>query len=151
MRLLGSSNESLGLTTKKARQSIRDIAPMTIVLILLALVFLLAQGSRFSPSETWQFYLFYVLISAPAQELLFRGALSHMLQAFSLPRALELAVASLAFGYVHFIYRDPLTVIVMTVVGFFWYRAYQKSGNLSGVVLSHIVLGVITIALGLVD
>ena len=74
-----------------------------------------------------------------------------MLQALSIPRTLELIMASLLFGYVHFIYRDVLTVVAMTIVGFFWYRAYQKTTNLLGVTVSHVVLGVLTIALGIVD
>jgi membrane protease YdiL (CAAX protease family) len=151
MRISGSSNEDLGLTVKRTKQSIRYAIPVTVVLLALSLVFLLTQGARFAPTETLSFYVFYVLISCPAQELLFRGALSQMMKAYALPRFLELVAASLLFAYVHFIYRDPLTVAAMAVVGFFWYRAYQKSDNLLGVTLSHIILGVLTIALGIVD
>lgn len=151
LRMSKSSNESLGLKAIDGLRSIRDVVPVTIALLVLLIAFLLIQGARFDSTETWQFFIFYVVVSCPAQELLFRGALSHMLQALSIPRTLELIMASLLFGYAHFIYRDVLTVVAMTIVGFFWYKAYQKTNNLLGVTVSHIVLGVLTIALGIVD
>ena len=55
------------------------------------------------------------------------------------------------FGYVHIIYGDMLTVVVMSIVGLFWYQAYQRSSNLIDVTISHVVLGVMTIALGIID
>lgn len=64
---------------------------------------------------------------------------------------LELGVAAALFGYVHIIYGDVLTVVIMSIVGLVWYRAYQRSSNLIGVTISHVVLGVMTIALGIID
>ena len=59
--------------------------------------------------------------------------------------------SSRPFGYVHIIYGDVLTVVIMSIVGLVWYRAYQRSSNLIGVTISHVVLGVMTIALGIID
>ena len=64
---------------------------------------------------------------------------------------IEGIVASLLFGFVHIIYRDALTVVAMTIVGFFWYRAYKRAPGLVGVTVSHVIFGVLTIAVGLVD
>lgn len=151
MRILGHTHSDIGITRQRTIYSLKTVLPITIVLIIAAGLFLLLEKPRFSPTEGIGFYVFYILISCPAQELLFRGILSRMLQELRLHQALELGVAAALFGYVHIIYGDMLTVVVMGIVGLFWYRAYQRSSNLIGVTIGHIVLGVMTIALGIID
>lgn len=60
-------------------------------------------------------------------------------------------VAASLFGFVHVIYKDPLMLAAMMIVGFFWYHLYLRTRNLIGVTISHITLGILTIALGLVN
>lgn len=151
MRILGNTHSDIGITRQHTIYSLKTALPITIALIIAAGLFLLLKKPRFSPTEGIGFYVFYILISCPAQELLFRGILSRMLQELRLHRALELGVAAALFGYAHIIYGDMLTVVVMSIVGLFWYRAYQRSSNLIGVTISHVVLGVTTIALGIID
>lgn len=151
MRILGHTHGDIGITRQRTIYSLKTVLPITIALIIAAGLFLLLEKPRFSPTEGIGFYVFYILISCPAQELLFRGILSRMLQELRLHRVLELGVAAALFGYVHIIYGDMLTVVVMGIVGLFWYRAYQRSSNLIGVTISHVVLGVMTIALGIID
>lgn len=151
MRILGYTHSDIGITQQRTIYSLRTVLPITIALIIAAGLFLLLEKPRFSPTEGIGFYVFYVLISCPAQELLFRGILSRMLQELRLHRVLELGVAAALFGYVHIIYGDILTVVIMGIVGLFWYRAYQRSSNLIGVTISHVVLSVMTIALGIID
>ena len=151
MRILGNTHSDIGITRQRTIYSLKTVLPITIILIIAAGLFLLLEKPRFSPTEGIGFYVFYILISCPAQELLFRSILSRMLQELRLHRALELGVAAALFGYAHIIYGDMLTVVVMSIVGLFWYRAYQRSSNLIGVTISHVVLGVMTIALGIID
>ena len=151
MRILGNTHSDIGITRQRTIYSLKTVLPITIVLLIAAGLFLLLEKPRFSPTEGIGFYVFYILISCPAQELLFRGILSRMLQELRLHQALELGVAAALFGYVHIIYGDMLTVVVMGIVGLFWHRAYQHSSNLIGVTISHVVLGVMTIALGIID
>lgn len=151
MRILGNTHNDIGITRQRTIYSLKTVLPITIALIIAAGLFLLLKKPRFSPTEGIGFYVFYILIPCPAQELLFRGILSRMLQELRLHRALELGVAAALFGYAHIIYGDMLTVVVMSIVGLFWYRAYQRSSNLIGVTISHVVLGVMTIALGIID
>ena len=151
MRILGNTHSDIGITRQRTVYSLKTVLPITIALIIAAELFLLLEKPRFLPTEGIGFYVFYILISCPAQELLFRGILSRMLQELRLHRVLELGVAAALFGYVHIIYGDMLTVVVMGIVGLFWYRAYQRSSNLIGVTISHVVLGVMTIALGIID
>ncbi len=151
MRILGNTHSDIGITRQRTIYSLKTVLPITIALIIAAGLFLLLEKPRFSPTEGIGFYVFYVLISCPAQELLFRGILSRMLQELRLHRVLELGAAAALFGYVHIIYGDMLTVVVMSIVGLFWYQAYQQSLNVIGVTISHVVLGVMTIALGIID
>ncbi|QHU94069.1 CPBP family intramembrane metalloprotease [Candidatus Saccharibacteria bacterium oral taxon 488] len=151
MRILGNTHSDIGITRQRTIYSLKTVLPITIVLLIAAGLFLLLEKPRFSPTEGIGFYVFYILISCPAQELLFRGILSRMLQELRLHRVLELGVAAALFGYVHIIYGDMLTVVVMSIVGIVWYRAYQRSSNLIGVTMSHVILGVMTIALGIID
>ena len=151
MRILGNTHSDIGITRQRTIYSLKTVLPITIVLLIAAGLFLLLEKPRFSPTEGIGFYVFYILISCPAQDLLFRGILSRMLQELRLHQALELGVAAALFGYVHIIYGDMLTVVVMGIVGLFWHRAYQHSSNLIGVTISHVVLGVMTIALGIID
>ena len=151
MRILGHTHGDIGITRQRTIYSLKTVLPITIVLVIAAGLFLLLEKPRFSPTEGVGFYMFYILISCPAQELLFRGILSRILQELRLRRSLELGVAAALFGYVHIIYGDMLTVVVMSIVGLFWYRAYQRSSNVIGVTISHVVLGVMTIAPGIID
>lgn len=151
MRILGHTHSDIGITRQRTIYSLETVLPITVALIIAAGLFLLLERPRFSPTEGIGFYVFYILISCPAQELLFRGILSRILQELRLHRLLELGVAAALFGYVHIIYGDMLTVVVMSIVGLFWYQAYQQSLNVIGVTISHVVLGVMTIGLGIID
>lgn len=151
MRILGNTHSDIGITRQRTIYSLRTVLPITIALIIAAGLFLLLEKPRFSPTEGVGFYIFYIFISCPAQELLFRGILSRILQELRLHRTLELGLAAVLFGYVHIIYGDILTVVIMGIVGLFWYRAYQQSLNVIGVTISHVVLSVMTIALGIID
>lgn len=151
MRILGNTHNDIGIKRQRTIYSLKTVIPITIALIIAAGLFLLLEKPRFSPTEGIEFYVFYILISCPTQELLFRAILSRILQELRLHRVLELGVAAALFGYAHIIYGDMLTVVVMSIVGLFWYRAYQRSSNIIGVTISHIVLGVMTIALGIID
>ena len=151
MRILGNTHSDIGITRQRTIYSLKTVLPITIALIIAAGLFLLLEKPRFSPTEGVGFYIFYILISCPAQELLFRSILSRILQELRLHRTLELGLAAVLFGYVHIIYGDILTVVIMGIVGLFWYRAYQQSLNVIGVTISHVILGVMTIALGIID
>lgn len=150
-RISGRTRSDLGITCLHAKKSLLAVTPLTLFFMAASILFLVTSGARFYPTEGLGFFVFYVFISCPAQELLFRGILANMLRTFKLRQHVEIAIASLLFGFVHIIYRDILTVTAMIIVGFFWYRAYKKAPNLLGVTVSHIILGVLTIAVGLVD
>ena len=78
LRLSGFNNSSLGIKPIKTTQSIRDVSIMTFILIITGIILSSFKISRFQPSETLSFYLFYIFISSPIQEFLYRGAWSIM-------------------------------------------------------------------------
>ena len=80
LRLLGFNNGSLGIKSAKAAQSIRDISIVTFILVIIGIILFNFRISRFQPSETLSFYLFYIFISSLIQEFLYRGALTSILQ-----------------------------------------------------------------------
>lgn len=67
LRLLGFNNSSLGIKPIKTKQSIRDVSAITLILIVIGIILSSFKISRFQPSETLSFYLFYIFISSPIQ------------------------------------------------------------------------------------
>lgn len=150
-RLLGFSNEELGVTLKSAGRSLLRVLPITVVLIAIAFVLFFTGNTRFNPTENWLFYIFYVLISCPVQEFLYRGALTVFGDAIKFPMWGTLILTSVLYSFVHVIYRDPLTLVFTLAMGVIWFIAYNKARSLVGVSVSHAILGVVTIAAGIID
>ena len=64
---------------------------------------------------------------------------------------LWIVLSSLCYSFVHIIYKDVLTCVLTFIIGIIWYMFYKKDKNLCGVTLSHMVLGVATIVLGIIN
>jgi len=152
MRILKYDNSLMGLTLHKTKYSILSVLPITIILLIIGIIlFFTGYGNRFNPTETLSFYIFYLFISSPIQEFLYRGALPRILNSINLNESLICIITSLLYSYVHIIYRDFLTLILTFLIGLIWYRCYKKSSNLIGVSISHAVLGILTIMIGIID
>lgn len=151
MRILGFDNQELGITTKGIRESIKKVIPITIILTILGLALIYFRISRFHPTETIWFYLFYLFISSPIQEFLYRGALTSIFRRMNLSDSRNWIVSSLLYSFVHIIYRDFLTCLLTLTIGLIWYKKYEYNRSLIGVSLSHAVLGAITIFAGIID
>lgn len=150
-RLLGVANEEMGLQKALAGRSLLYTAPVTIALLAAAIGVFLTGGSRFVPTEGVWFYAFYILVSCPIQELLYRGVLPVAVARWSGGFVAQLIVSSALYSFVHVIYRDWPTLALTFVIGAIWFFLYSRARNLLGVAVSHIVLGVVTIATGLVN
>lgn len=151
MRILGFNNQELGITTKGIRESIKKVIPITIILTILGLILIYFRISRFHPTETIWFYLFYLFISSPIQEFLYRGALTSIFRRMNLSDSRNWIMSSLLYSFVHIIYRDFLTCLLTLAIGLIWYKKYEYNRSLIGVSLSHAVLGAITIFAGIID
>ena len=105
---------------------------------------------KYNPNETILFYIFYIFISCPIQEFLYRGVFGYF-DMNSKYNYLWLILSSLCYSFVHIIYKDILTCVLTFIIGIIWYILYKKDKNLCGVTISHMVLGVATIVLGIIN
>ncbi len=150
LRLVGVKNQQLGISTNDLWSSVKTVLPITIVFAILAVIFYALGWSRFEPIETLGFYIFYIFISSPVQEFLYRGMTTYFGQTFNLPIWVMMIIASLLYSFVHIIYKDYTLVISTFFLGLIWHYLYLKTNNLVGVAFSHAVVGVLTIFLGLI-
>lgn len=124
---------------------------ITLPVVAVTLVAYAMGAFRRLPTETWGFYLFYIGISSPAQEFLFRASLSHLLTSLLANRHAKVFISSVLYSLVHIIYRDPATLVITFLMGLVWGYSYERYRNLAGVSASHAVLGLISILTGAVD
>lgn len=150
-RLFGFSNSDLGITCQKAKKSILYVLPITILLAIAGIALWVSGFSRITPNEKWTFFIFYIFISSPIQEFLYRGALESAFEKLRIPYVVRMFSTSILYSFVHIIYRDWLTLVLTFIIGLVWYYCYQKPKNLIGVSISHAVLGVVTIVAGIIN
>lgn len=152
LRLLGFTNTTLGITLAKTKESIISVLPITILLVVIGIILWGGGFSRMTPNEQWPFFVFYIFLSSPIQEFLYRGALEAVLNELEISSmAIRMVTTSALYSFVHIIYRDWLTLMLTFAIGLIWYFCYRKSKNLIGVSISHAVLGVVTIVAGIID
>lgn len=152
MKWYGYKNEDMGISKKNIFFSIKDVFPLTCILFICGiLLFVFGKSQRFNINEDGLFFLFYIFISCPLQEFLYRGALNSIFNSFKFSSITTIFISSLLYSYVHIIYHDFLTLFLTFSIGIIWHYLYRKTNNLCGVVFSHIVLGVVTILIGLIN
>ena len=59
LKVQGVSNADLGFSLHQWRTAVFSVVPMTVALSIISIVFLILNGSRYSPTETIYFYLLY--------------------------------------------------------------------------------------------
>ena len=148
-KLFKVNNEDLGIN-KNINISLKRNIPLILIFVVLILLFRILGINKYNPNETLLFYIFYIFISCPIQEFLYRGVFGFF-EKKNKHKYLWVILSSLCYSFVHIIYKDVLTCILTFIIGVIWYLLYRKDYNLSGVCLSHIVLGILTISLGIVN
>ena len=147
MKLFGVSNKKLGICKKNTMKSIRRNLILIIISIVIIIIFKILHIDKYNPDETILFYLFYFYNN---QEFLYRGVFGYFESEFN-NKNLWLLLSSFCYSFVHIIYKDTLTCVLTFIVGIIWYLLYKKDNNLAGVSLSHMVLGILAIALGIIN
>ena len=151
MKVLGFKNRELGIKEESAWQSIRDVFPVTFLFVIIGLLmYQFGYTQRFEINENLAFFLFYVFISCPIQELLYRGVLTSI-GCGKVSNTGLVIVSSFLYSYIHIIYHDFLTLVITFMIGVIWHFAYLKTNNLIGVTISHIILGILTISIGFIQ
>lgn len=150
-KIAGVSCKSLGITKRNFLKSIKKNIPIIVFFIILIFVARLTGINKYIPNENYLFYIFYIFISCPIQEFLYRGLFGYFNDKLIKNDLLILFLSSFCYSFVHIIYKDVFTCVTTFIMGMVWYLLYKKDRNLAGVSLSHIVLGILTIILGIVD
>lgn len=150
-RGLGTSNTEMGITKINCKKSIVTVLPITIIFALAGIVIWVLGYSRIVPNESMYFFVFYILMSSPVQEFLYRGVIPGMLNKMNYGYHVQLIVSSILYSFVHIIYKDWITLVLTLIIGIVWFISYKKSNNILGVSISHAVLGIVTILAGIID
>lgn len=103
------------------------------------------------PPNWSYFFIFYVFVSSPMQEFLYRSIIFAELKYNSIQNKwLIIGISALNFSYLHIFYHDFITLIVSFMMGVVWGSIYFKYPNFWGVALSHAVIGAVSIFVGLI-
>ena len=145
------SNKELGISKSNIVKSLKRNIPIILILIITVIIFRLFNLNKYNPTETVYFYLFYIFISCPIQEFLYRGIFGYFEKNLIKNKYIVLLISSILYSFVHIIYKDYITCILTFIFGMVLYLLYRKDYNLFGVAISHIILGILTIYLGIVN
>jgi membrane protease YdiL (CAAX protease family) len=127
-----------GLTRKYIRQSLVHSALITAA-GLAAITLLGFYTSSWGMRDLGLVYAFYyIFLSAPLQELFFRGLVQTRMERVLSPWV-AVMVASVFFGAVHF--YNPVLAGLTFAAGLAWGWSFHKRRNLAGPAVSHSVLG----------
>lgn len=151
-RLRGRTWAELGIRTDNLRGALTANLILSVVLTVGLLVAFFMGAIRTPTIHGWSsFYLFYVLISSPSQEFLFRSTVFAEMERSGLHgRFAQVGVSTVLYALPHAIYHDALTLFVAAVMGVVWGVIYRRYPNWFGVALSHAILGALSIYLGLI-
>ena len=150
-RIYRYSPIELGLTKQNLENSFKSIALPTLVAVVLMLIYHAFQESRLDNSAyNWTFYLFFVIVSAPVQEFLYRGFLFGIFTRVKLAIWWQILLSTSLYSFVHIIYQDLPTLLLTFMVGLVWSCYYAKYRNLYSIIISHGLLGLVAILVGLV-
>ncbi len=148
----GYTLEELGLKGGNIRL---DIALNGLLVLVFLSFFSVAYfagmfGRKFIPESAF-FYIFYVLISCPVQEFLYRSYFFALLQKSKCSEMHCVVLCSaIAFSFLHTIYHDVVTLVAVFAAGIAWAFIYAKTKSFYGVCMSHALFGTMTILAGLV-
>ena len=145
------SNDKLGIRKENMLKSIKRNLPIIIILIMSVVVFKILNFDKYIPNESILFYLFYIFISCPIQEFLYRGVFGYFENNLIKNKFIISILSSFCYSFVHIIYRDFITCLLTFIFGIILYLLYRKDYNLFGVSITHIIIGILTIYLGIIN
>lgn len=96
------------------------------------------------------FYIFYVFLSSPSQEFIYRGLLFNELNNLNNNALFQIIFSAITYSFLHIIYHDLITMLASLFMGVLWGITYYYRPNLIGVSISHSILGAISIVIGLI-
>lgn len=144
------SLKELGLTRDRLASS---LLVNLVVMLLAATVVVALAGPRLLlnphlPRYAW-FPFFYIFLSCPSQEFLYRGLLFPLMERAGIRHGLALVlISTAAYAFLHILFNKPYMVPLTFAIGIAWGIIYWRIRNLWGIMLSHALLGMMTILAG---
>lgn len=150
--LRGHGLAALGFRRDTLRKSaIYNLGVAGAALLIIAALFFCGVLPLEAPPKWRWFFLFYVLVSCPAQEFLFRGALfTEMDRAKITNRGWQIALSSILYCFPHVIYHSAITLCAVLLIGIAWSYGFSRYRNFWAVAASHCLLGAVSVLSGLI-
>jgi membrane protease YdiL (CAAX protease family) len=148
----GFSLQDLGFRKDTLKPSLLWNGGLSLIFVAIMCTAYMAGWITTPTIPDWNlFFVFYVFISSPAQEFLFRSALFAEMRRAGITRlGWLILISSITYCFLHIFYRDLITLGVTLFMGIVWGLIYHKYPNFWGVALSHAVLGVVSILVGII-
>lgn len=144
LRELGITGERIGLSLL-VNIAVMAIAATVVILIAGPRLFLNPHISR----HAW-FPFFYIFLSCPSQEFLYRGLLFPLMERAGIRHGTALIlISTAAYVFLHILFNKPYMLPLTFAIGIAWGTIYWRVRNLWGIMLSHALLGMLTILAGL--
>ncbi|TLU83851.1 MAG: CPBP family intramembrane metalloprotease [Chlorobium sp.] len=147
----GFTLEELGMKTGNIGKALRIQIPLVLFfLLLLSIAPTLGLASRrIMPAPL--FFIFYMLVSAPCQEFIYRGYIYALLRRCGIEnKYAAVFFLVIPFVFVHIIYHDFMIMLFTIVAGVFLSVSYIKEMNFFAVSFSHALLGFFAIMAGVI-
>lgn len=141
----------LGFRTDNLIQSLKvNIVFASLFSVLLGLLFYFEKiPGPYYPALSI-FVPFYLIVSSPLQEFLFRGFLFAEMRAAGVRSSWMLVLFSaFSFSFIHIIYGDWLTLALTFGIGLLWAGIYYHIPNLAGISVFHGVVGLLGVLAGI--
>jgi len=148
----GISLKELGFRRDTLKDALLLNTAVSLLFVISILVPFKAGYLRASAPPEWElFFVYYLFISGPSQEFLFRCNLFALMRRGNLRGPfVQIMLSAVTFSFLHIIYNDPLILLVTFMAGLIWGWIYYRCPNFWGVALSHSIVGAIAIKVGLI-
>lgn len=143
--------DDLGITKKHLKNSLLLNGLYSLIVIIPLYIFYKLDLIRKPtiPDYDW-FFIFYVFISCPIQEFLYRSIIYAEFNSRRIDMKYFIIISALNYSLLHSFYYDVITLVSTFIGGLCWGYIYCKYPNFWGVALSHALLGAVSIAVGLI-
>lgn len=98
---------------------------------------------------TFLFLIFYVFISVPIQEFIFRSLMFYEISIFTKNKVAIIGISTLIYSLSHIMYHSLQVLVITSIVGVVWGLIYLRWPNFRGVTLSHILVGAAAVFVGI--
>lgn len=147
----GYSARELGMEMSYMKQSFG--ANAFFILLTAGVLFLLTESGLIvtdADPPSILFFVFYILLSSPLQEFLFRSFLFAEMNRAGITRpAVQILLSASSFSFIHIIYFDATTTLATFAAGIALAAIYRTYPNLAGVSLAHGIVGTMAIIAGI--